>query len=358
MAILAITITTSDANAEKNTGPSADNRPNVVYIVLDDVGYADLGCYGSEIETANMDRLAADGLSYNNFHVTPTCSPTRAALLTGRNSHSVGMGVIAEVDLGPEQPAYRGRVTHAAATAAQLLRSEGYSTFAVGKWHLVPNYQATAAGPFEYWPLGKGFNRFYGFMHGSTDQFAPELVEDNKVIEAPKKNGYNLTHDLIDNAIGMLRNHVSIMPERPFFLYLGTPGMHAPHQAPAEYLDRYKGVYDKGWDKIREDRFKRQRKMGLIPASADLAPPNPGVKPWDHLSDNEKRVFARFQEIYAGFLEQTDTEIGRLLTELKHLGKLENTLIVLLSDNGGSQEGGPNGSVNHSAYYNGITESP
>ncbi|WP_153730873.1 arylsulfatase [Sporosarcina obsidiansis] len=331
-------------------------RPNIVYIVLDDVGFSDFGCYGSEIDTPNIDRLAEDGVRYNKFNVTPLCSPTRASLLTGRNHHSIGMGLISNADLGEEYPNKRGRINSNAATTAEVLKENGYSTFAVGKWHLAPLHHLNPAGPFDYWPLNKGFERYYGFLDGSTDQFAPDLMYDNHRINMPKGPGYHLSEDLVDHAKQFITDQVSVAPEKPFFLYLAFGAMHAPHQAPKTYIDMYKGSYAKGWDKVREERLVRQRQLGIIPEDTELSPHNPGVEPWDSLTEDEKTVFARLQEVYSGFLTHTDEQIGRFVEFLDTIGKMENTLVVLLSDNGASQEGGFKGSINHTAYFNGIEE--
>ncbi|MBL4836902.1 MAG: arylsulfatase [Kordiimonadaceae bacterium] len=338
-------------------GPAAaSERPNIMLIVLDDVGFSDLGSYGSEIATPNIDALAANGIAFNNFHVTPTCSPTRAALLTGRDPHRVGMGLISRYDLGPSFPAFRGRINHEAGTLAQILKNDGLSTYAVGKWHLTPPRQTQAAGPFGHWPSGKGFDRLYGFLLGSTDQFAPELATDNQIIERTFDPEYVLTEDLVDNAITMLSNHRSYTPDRPFFMYLATPGMHAPHQASQSYLDEQVGKYAAGWDDIRAARFERQKELGIIPTTATLPERDARITPWNDLREVDKTVFAKFQETYAAMLRQTDHEIGRLLSQLDELGLRENTIIILLSDNGASQEGGVDGSINHTAYYNAIPE--
>ncbi|GAA3410054.1 arylsulfatase [Paenibacillus hodogayensis] len=331
-------------------------KKDVVYIVFDDVGFSDFGCYGSEIRTPNIDRLAAGGLRYNNFTVTPLCSPTRACLLTGRNHHTVGMGALANVDLGPEAPSYRGRIEPSAATVAEVLRDEGYGTYAVGKWHLTPAYEISPAGPYDNWPIGKGFSRYYGFLRGQTSQYFPQLTYDNHMIDPPQKPRYHLSEDLVDRAIGFVSDHVSVRPDNPFFLYLAFGAQHRPHHVHQEYIDAYKGIYEKGWDAIRAERFQRQKQLGIIPADAELGTPNPDVRQWNELSDDEKKVFVRFQEAYSGFLTHTDEQIGRLLAFLQETGRLDNTLIVLLADNGASQEGGDNGSFNNSAYFNGIPE--
>ncbi len=324
--------------------------PNIVFIVLDDVGFSDLGCYGSEIDTPSMNRLAAGGLRYSNFHVTAMCSPTRACLLTGRNPHAVGMGVITE--WSTDAPGYRGRVSRRAATLAEILGEQAYNTFAVGKWHLTPLADADAAGPFREWPLGRGFERWCGFHGSLTDQWNPELFEDNHVIDTAG-DGYHLSERLVDRAAGFVRDQQSAAPERPFFLYVAFGACHFPHQAPRSYVEKYRGRFDSGWDTIREVRLARQKTLGIVPGPTGLAPRNPGIAAWNTLSADERRVFARLQETYAAFLDHTDAQIGRLLDVLSALGGLEDTLIVLLSDNGASGEGGAGGAFNarkHLAY--------
>lgn len=329
-------------------------KPNVIYIVLDDVGFADLGCYGSEINTPNIDRLAANGLRYTNFHTTALCSPTRAALLTGRNHHTVGMRAISNIISAEENT--RGKVTKKAALLSEMLREQGYNTFALGKWHLAPMHETTAAGPYDGWPLGRGFDRFYGFLDAETDQWHPAITYDNHRIEPPRRKGYHLTEDLVDRSIEFLSNQQMALPDKPFFLYLAFGAAHAPHQVPPEFIAKYKGKFDKGWDKVREERLARMKQLGMVPANTDLAPRNNNVKAWDTLTADEKRLFTRLQETYAAFIEHTDAHIGRLLQYLEAQGELENTMIVLLSDNGASQEGGVSGTVNATAYYNGIAD--
>ena len=335
-----------------------DQAPNVVVMLLDDTGFAQLGCYGSDMSTPNIDRLAENGLRYTNFHVTPLCSPSRAALLTGRNHHEVGMRSLANFSSG--YPHMRGHISNNAATVAEVLRDEGYATFALGKWHLCAMENASAAGPFDQWPCQRGFDRFYGFMEGETDQFNPALVYDNHMVDAPKTpdEGYHLTEDLIDHAIGFIHDSKSLRPDRPFFAYLAFGAMHAPHQAPAEYLEKYRGRYDAGWDVAREQWFARQIELGLLPADTELAPRNAGVEPWDELSENEQKLAARLQEAFAGFLDHTDAQVGRLLATLEQLGELDNTIIVFLSDNGASQEGGRFGSMHEMKYFNLMDETP
>jgi arylsulfatase A-like enzyme len=331
--------------------------PNVIYIILDDVGYADLGCFGSEIRTPNFDRLANTGLRYSNFHTTTMCSPTRASLLTGRNHHSVGMRCLANFDFGYRNG--RGSISHRAATVAEMLGTAGYANFAVGKWHVAPTDDISAAGPFDQWPLGRGFQRFYGFMNGSTDQYYPELVEDNHAVEQPRspEQGYHLTADLVDKAISMLGTHVSLAPDRPFFLNLAFSAGHFPHQVPQAYMDRYEGVWDAGWDVIRRQRLERQKAMGLVPGSTELPPDSPGVENWNDLDADQRRVAIRLQQAYAGFLEYTDEQLGRLLDYLEATGTLDNTLIVVISDNGASIDCGPEGTTNVLRRFNQIPES-
>lgn len=332
--------------------PSSVGRPNVVIALLDDTGFGSLGCYGSEIATPAMDQLATEGVRFTNFHATALCSPTRASLLTGRNHHAVGMGYLSHVDDG--FPGYRGRITHRAATLAEMLGDHGYNTMAVGKWHLAPMDQTTAAGPYDQWPLGRGFERYYGFLEGLTDHYYPELFYDNHPIAPPAspEDGYHLTTDMVDRSIEFVRDQTSVTPEKPFFLYLALGATHTPFQAPPEFVERYRHAYDVGWDVIRERRRRRQLELGVIPPGTELAPPNAGVAAWDSLSPEAQRLYARFQEVFAGFLEHTDREIGRLVRYLAEIDRLDDTIVILLSDNGASQEGGPHGVVNTTSYEN------
>ena len=321
-------------------------RPNVVIILLDDTGFAHLGCYGSLIDTPNIDALAANGLRFSNFHVTPLCSPTRAVLLTGRNHHSVGMRTVANLPDGGF-PNRRATLSKHAATLAEMLQVEGYATYGLGKWHLNNSEDSTAAGPFDNWPLQRGFDRYYGFLGGATDQFYPELIYDNHQVDPPNtpEEGYHLTEDLADHAIGFLRDTQSSRPRQPFFLYFATGAMHDPHQAPREYIEKYRGRFDAGWDVVRQQVYERQLAAGVIPADTELAPRNPGVVPWKDTPDEEKPFMRRLQETFAGFLEHTDAQIGRVIDYLKASGQLDNTILLLLHDNGTSQSGGPTGVV-------------
>ncbi len=335
---------------------SEEGKPNVVIILLDDTGFAHFGCYGSSIETPNINRLAEGGLRYTNFHTTALCSPTRACLLTGRNHHTVGMRAVSNFDSG--FPHMRGYITPHATTIAEILREEGYATFAVGKWHLTPMMEASPAGPFENWPLQRGFDRFYGFMQGETDQFFPELTCDNHPIDPPygPEEGYHISEDLVDQSMALIRDQKSIWPNQPFFLYLAFGATHAPHQAPRKFIEKYRGRFDAGWDATREEWYKRQLEMGIIPPGTKLAPRNKGVRRWDRLSENQKKFALRLQEAFAGFLDHTDHQIGRLISFLEALGELDNTIFVLLSDNGASQEGGSTGVMDEFKFFNGVME--
>ena len=335
-----------------------EDSPNVILILLDDTGFAQLGCFGSDIDTPNIDALAANGLQFTNFHVTPLCSPTRAALLTGRSNHAVGMRSVSNFVTG--FPNQLGHISNHAATVGEVLSNEGYATFCVGKWHLAPMEQCSAAGPFDQWPLARGFQRFYGFLDGETDQFHPDLVADNHQVETPgtPETGYHVSEDLIDNALKIIADYKGVRPDRPFMGYVAFGATHAPHQAPPEYLAKYRGRYDEGWDVFRERTFKKQVETGVIPADTVLSPHNPGVKPWDKLSENEKRLAARMQEAFAAFLDHTDKQVGRLVEGLRRLGQLDNTIIVLHADNGASQEGGPFGVMHEMKFFNGIIEMP
>ncbi len=330
--------------------------PNVVTVVLDDTGFSHLGCYGSTLVTPNIDSIAAQGLRYTGFHTTALCSPTRACLMTGRNHHTVGMRAISNFDTG--FPNMRGAIPRSAATLAEILRDNGYATYAAGKWHLAPMAECSAAGPFTNWPLQRGFDRFYGFLNGETDQFSPELVCDNHAIVQPisAAQGYHFSEDVVDQAGGFIRDLKSLVPEKPFYLYLAFGAMHSPHQAPLAYLDKYRGRFDAGWDIERQAWFERQITMGVIPAGTQLAPRNRGVLPWDELSGNEQRLAARLQEAFAAMLEHTDAQIGRLIANLKTLDAWDNTIFMLLSDNGASQEGGASGVLDEMRYFNGMRE--
>ena len=355
--VIGQTLANSEPFFEEPPHPGED-APNVVVVLLDDTGFAQLGCYGSDIDTANVDRLTADGLQFTNFHVTPLCSPTRASLLTGRSQHAVGMRSVSNHCTG--FPHQLGHITNHAATLAEVLRAEGYATFCAGKWHLAPSKDTSAAGPFDQWPLGRGFDRYYGFLDGETDQFHPELVVDNHHIDPPAgpEDGYHLSEDLVDQLLQMIRDSKGVRPDRPFFAYLPFGATHAPHQAPAAYLEKYRGRYDEGWDVVRQRWYQRQLESGVIPAGTELAPRNDGVEPWDSLPENQRLLACRLQEAFAAFLDHTDDQIGRLVEGLRDIDQLDNTILVVLADNGASQEGGPFGVLHEMKFFNGLLESP
>jgi len=313
-----------------------DGSPNVVYIVIDDLGFAELGSFGAEIATPSLDAVAREGLRFTNFHTRSICSPTRASLLTGRNSHAVGMKDLAGNDTGYANA--RGRIAPAAATLSQVLRSRGYSTYALGKWHLTPHVDMVPSGDRAHWPLQKGFDRFYGFLSGWTDQFHPALVIDNSPGITPDRDGYHLSEDLVDQSIRFIRDGARATPDKPFFLYLAFGAAHSPVQIPDAYLKKYRGRYDAGWDRLRAERFERQKSLGIMPGTAVMAPRRSSDRAWDALSADEQRVFARYMEIYAAFVEHTDAQIGRLVSYLRDAGTLDNTLLVVLSDNGPASE--------------------
>ncbi|MGB0383998.1 MAG: arylsulfatase [Ardenticatenaceae bacterium] len=331
-----------------------EGAPNVLYIVLDDVGFGQLGCYGSPIKTPNIDGLAKGGLRYNNMHTTAICSPSRSCMLTGRNHHSNGMACIIESATG--FPGSNCHIPFENGFLSEMLLQHGYNTYAVGKWHLSPGDQVSAAGPYDRWPLGRGFERFYGFLSGDTHQYYPELVYDNHRVDPPKspEEGYHLTEDLVDKAITFIADAKQVAPNKPFFMYFCTGAAHAPHHAPPGWADRYKGQFDEGWDVYREKVFARQKELGIIPADAELSRHDPDVTPWVECSEEEKRLYARMMEVFAAFLQHTDAHTGRLLAFLQQIKQFDNTLIMLISDNGASAEGGPFGLVNENQFFNNL----
>lgn len=337
--------------------PGVD-APNIVVVLLDDVGFGQFGCYGSDIDTPNIDALATGGVQFTNFHVTPLCSPTRAALLTGRSPHMAGMRSVSNFRSG--FPSLLGHISHKTATMAEVLRDRGYATFAVGKWHLAPMEECSAAGPHDQWPLGRGFDRFYGFLDGETDQFHSELVCDNHPVEPPAlpSDGYHLSEDIVDQMLKMIADSKGVRPDRPVFSYVAFGACHAPHQAPAPYMEKYRGRYDEGWDVIRQRWYDKQIANGVIPKGTPLAPRNPGVDAWDTLPQNQKLLACRLQEAFAAFLDHTDDQIGRLIEGLRQMNQLDNTLLVVLTDNGASQEGGPFGVMHEMKFFNLILETP
>jgi len=325
----------------------------VLLVVLDDVGFAQLACFGSDIDTPAIDRLAASGLRYSNFHTTALCSPTRACLLTGRNHHSNGMGRIIELATG--FPGYNARIPRANGFLPEILAPHGYATYAVGKWHLTPEDECHVAASRTRWPLRRGFERFYGFFGGETHQFAPPvLVADNHQVAPPRAGaeGYHLTEDLVDHAIELVRDLRAIDVGKPFFLYLCPAACHSPHQAPTDWIARYRGRFDGGWDLWREQALARQIAAGLLPPGTELSPRPEWVPAWASLGEDERLVYARYMEAFAAFLSHADHHLGRLITFLERVGDFENTLVFVLSDNGASSEGGPTGSLNDVRPWN------
>ncbi len=331
--------------------------PNVLFIVLDDTGFGQLGCYGSPIDTPNLDSLAQEGLRYNNMHTTALCSPTRTCIVTGRNHHSNAMACITEGSTG--FPGSNGYIPLENGFLSEILLQHGYNTYALGKWHLSPADQISAAGPYDRWPLGRGFERFYGFLGGETHQYYPDLTYDNHHVEPPKtpEEGYHVTEDLVNKAISFIADAKQVAPNKPFFMYFCTGAMHAPHHVTKQWIDRYNGKFDDGWEAYRQKVFNRQKELGIIPQNAQLSRHDPDVKPWKECSPDEKKLYARMMEVYAGFFTHTDYHIGRLLDFLKTIGEFDNTMIMVISDNGASAEGGPEGSVNENLFFNNVPES-
>jgi arylsulfatase len=330
--------------------------PNVIFIVQDDTGFGQMGCYGSPIATPNIDALAKNGLLFNNMHTTALCSPSRACIITGRNHHSNAMACITEGSEG--FPGSNGSIPFENGFLSEILQAQGYNTYALGKWHLTPGEQNSAAGPYDRWPLGRGFERYYGFLGGDTNQYYPELVYDNHKVEPEKspEEGYHLTEDLTNRAISFIADAKQVAPDKPFFLYFAPGAAHAPHHVPKEWADRYKGQFDDGWDAYREKTFARQKELGIVPKDAELSRHDPDVQVWDSLPPEEKKVYARMMEVFAGFVSHTDYHYGRLFDFLKQIGQWDNTLIMFISDNGASAEGGPHGSINESLFFNNVPE--
>lgn len=337
------------------TRPPA-GAPNVVVIVLDDVGFAQLGAFGSPIATPNIDRLAMNGLRYDRFHVTSICSSTRAALLSGRNHHAVGMGMTMETPMG--FPGYTGRIPKSAALLPRILRDNGYSTMAVGKWHLCPRGEYSASGPMDRWPVAQGFEHYYGFLSAETSQWDPPLCQDNTFVDPPcaPAEGYHLTEDLADRAIAMVLDQQQATPGKPFFTYFAPGAAHAPHQVPAQWSEPYRGKFDQGWEAVRSAIFGRQVAEGIVPASTVLTERPSWIQDWASLSADERRLFARYMEVFAGFLTHADAQIGRFLEFLTERGVIDNTLILALSDNGASAEGSQVGTVNEPNAWVGQVE--
>src|SRR5271155_1105602 len=333
--------------------------PNVLLIMTDDQGYGVSGTFGGVIPTPALDRIAKNGLRYTQFHSTALCSPTRAALITGRNHHSVGFGVIGELSTG--YPGYDSVIGPESATIGEILKENGYATSWFGKNHNTPGFQySSTAGPFEQWPSGMGFQYFYGFLGGETDQWQPYLFRDHtQIFPWVGKKGYNLTTDMADEAIKYLSDLNAAAPEKPFFLYYVPGGSHSPHQPTQEWIDKFKGKFDMGWNVMREQIFANQKRLGVIPANAQLTPWPDDLPKWDSLSEVQKKLYARQAEVYAAYTAYTDYEIGRVIQQVQDMGKLDNTLIIyIVGDNGTSAEGTLTGTFNTYAGYNGMTKVP
>jgi arylsulfatase A-like enzyme len=331
------------------------NAPNIIIILTDDTGPALPSTYGGEVNTPTLDRIHKGGISFNRFHTTAMCSPTRAALLTGRNHHRVGNGQITE--LANDWDGYSGIIPKSSATIAEVLKNYGYATSAFGKWHNTPANETTAAGPFEYWPAGYGFEYFYGFLAGEASQYEPHLVRNTTVVHpnppAPGKP-YHLSEDLAEDAINWLRNHKAFQPDKPFFMYWASGASHGPHQVMKEWADKYKGKFDDGWDKYRERTFERAKQLGWIPQDAQLTPRPASLASWDSIPDNEKPFQRRLMEVFAGFTEHVDAQIGRIVDEVERLGHGDNTLIFYIWGDNGSSAEGQNGTISELLAQNGI----
>jgi len=336
-----------------------ENPPNILLVLIDDVGYGQFSTFGGGIPTPTLDRIADNGLRYTQFHTTALCSPTRAALLTGRNHHSVASGVIGEAATG--LPGYSGMIPQSAGTFAEILREYGYGNAWLGKNHNVPDWETSLAGPFDRWPSGLGFDYFYGFVGGDTDQYEPALALNNIRIEPPETNEdgspYHLSVDLADKAIKYIRSLNAVAPQKPFFVYYASGATHAPHQVPEEWIEKFEGQFDSGWDQYREDTFERQKALGVIPEDAQLTPRPDSLEAWASLSADEQKVYARMMETFAGFTAQVDREVGRIVDAIEDIGKLDNTLVIYIAgDNGSSAEGGFEGLLNEMTFFNALPE--
>ncbi len=330
--------------------------PNIVIVLIDDLGFGATSTFGGPIATPTLDRLARTGLRYNNFHTTALCSPTRAALKAGRNHHTVNMGFITEMATG--FPGATGQIPNATAPVAEMLRLNGYSTGAFGKWHETAAWEASVSGPFDRWPTHQGFDKFYGFIGGETNQWAPYLYDGVTQVDLPDDPHYHFMTDMTDKAVAWIKFQKAMTPDKPFFVYFAPGAMHAPHHVPKEWIARWKGKFDQGWDKIREETLARQITLGVVPPKTTLAPKPQAIKDWETLSDDEKRVFAHQAEVFAAYLDYTDHEIGRMLEAVDATANADNTLVFYIAgDNGTSGEGGENGLFNEYTYFNGVPES-
>ena len=325
--------------------------PNVVVVLLDDVGFGASSAFGGPCATPTFERLAGNGLKYTRFHTAAMCAPTRTALLTGRNHHSAAMGSITET--ATSAPGYSSARPNTVANIGEVMRLNGYSTAYFGKCHEVPTWETSPIGPFDHWPTGSGYEKFYGFIGGDTHQYSPALVDGTTPIEPPEDPDYHLTEDLADKAQAWIMQQKALAPDKPFFLYFSTGATHAPHHAPKEWVDKYRGQFDQGWDELREETLARQKELGVIPDSAELTPRHDQIPAWDEMDDRMKPFLSRQMEVYAGFLEHTDYQIGRVVDTLDEMGILDDTLIVtIIGDNGASGEGTLTGLVNEFAIIN------
>lgn len=339
------------------TRQAPKGAPNVVVVLLDDVGFAASSTFGGPIPTPSLDKLAKRGLRYNKFHTTALCSPTRASILTGRDHHNTGTGVITEIATGFD--GYTGSIPKSTACIAEVLRQNGFSTSAFGKWHNTPNWETSAAGPFDRWPTGMGFEKFYGFNGGEAHQYDPALFVDTTPIDLPKKPGYHLTEDLAERAIGWMQLQKTLAPKKPFFVYWAPGATHAPHHVPKQWIEKFKGKFDQGWDKIREGILANQIKLGVVPENTKLTPRPKQIPAYDSLSPERKELAARLMETYAGFLAHTDAQVGKLVDALEKSGQMDNTLFFyIVGDNGASGEGSPYGVFNEISVLNGVPEDP
>jgi len=332
-----------------------EKAPNVVIVLIDDIGFGGPSAFGGPIQTPVLDRLAKQGLRYTNFHTTALCSPTRVALKSGRNHHTGNTGSIMET--ATAFPGNTGQIPNSVAPLAEILRLNGYSTAAFGKWHETAAWETSVSGPYDRWPTHQGFDKFYGFIGGETDQWYPLVYDGVTKVNPPSDENYHFTTDMTNQAVNWVKAQQSLTPDKPFFLYFATGAVHAPHHVPKEWADKYKGKFDKGWDQVRQETLARQKKMGLIPGSTVLPAKPKDIKDWDALPADHRRLFARQAEVFAGFLEHTDHEVGRLVQALEDIGELDNTLFIYIAgDNGTSAEGGFVGMYNEMTYFNNVTE--
>jgi arylsulfatase len=351
----------SELDVRKATPPARfavtapQGAPNVLLVLIDDLGFAGTSTFGGPVSTPTFDRIARGGLTYNNFHTTAVCSPTRAALKSGRNHHVCNMGAI--IEMGTAFPGNTGQIPDSVAPVAEMLRLNGYATAAFGKWHETAAWEASVAGPFDRWPTRQGFDKFYGFLGGETNQWAPFIYDGTHQVELPEDPNYHFLTDMTDQSAAWIKYQQALTPDKPFFVYFAPGATHAPHHVPADWIARWKGKFDQGWDAMREQILARQIELGVVPQGTKLAPKPEAIPDWDSLSADEKRLFTRQAEVFAAFVEMTDHEIGRVIDAIEQTGQLDNTLVILVyGDNGTSAEGGRNGMFSEMTYFNGVQE--